>query len=473
MPDPTREIDLQRATELALKKCDNALSESETEELCGLLSRSNEAREEYWRLIAVHSELQWELGGRNDIDRNTLRSDNDPGRDVRSGVDRRNWSPTLAWAAVAAAVLLSVSLTGWTLNRGSRGGLGGGVAQGTPAGSVAPNPIGGIAPLVGSSTWSFGRPGADNSTTVFPGDTVCLDRGAIELRLTSDTVAVLEAPAIVQTVSVDRFRLIRGGVKVEVAKGAEGFSVETSSAEVIDLGTVFSVSVNGDATDLVVYDGEVDLKVANLPEDSAEPLKRFRAGEAVQVQQNGTLSRIVQVQQSPVVGGESGENAPLITAVRDDNVRDDFWSFYEIVPGGMREDAPAFVDRPHQWNGRNSNGMPDYLVGGDYVKTFNDDKVTGGLQIEVTLDCPATLYVLLDRRGPARVAAQGLRRHRRRDRRGRGPQHVQPDSVVRPERAGHRSRQEHQPFPLDLEESGPRSRSGLPRGEWRTEGRLP
>ena len=60
--------------------------------------------------------------------------------------------------------------------------------------------------------------------------------------------------------------------------------------------------------------------------------------------------------------------------------------YYEIVPGGMREDAVAFVDRDYQWNGVDAKGIPSYLVGGDYVKTFNDDKVAQNLVITVTLD---------------------------------------------------------------------------------------
>ena len=64
----------------------------------------------------------------------------------------------------------------------------------------------------------------------------------------------------------------------------------------------------------------------------------------------------------------------------------------------MREDAKAFVDRPHEWNGIHTSGMPAYLLGGDYVKTFNDDKVADELGIEIHLTKPATLYVLLDER---------------------------------------------------------------------------
>ena len=45
-------------------------------------------------------------------------------------------------------------------------------------------------------------------------------------------------------------------------------------------------------------------------------------------------------------------------------------------------------------------GMPGYLLGADYVKTFNDDKINREVEIRLTLARPAILYVLLDKRSP-------------------------------------------------------------------------
>jgi hypothetical protein len=69
------------------------------------------------------------------------------------------------------------------------------------------------------------------------------------------------------------------------------------------------------------------------------------------------------------------------------------------VHGGMREDATAFVDRvAHEWNGLDAAGMPSFLLGGDYVKTFNNDKYSRDLELFVTIDHPCWLYVLIDDR---------------------------------------------------------------------------
>jgi hypothetical protein len=73
--------------------------------------------------------------------------------------------------------------------------------------------------------------------------------------------------------------------------------------------------------------------------------------------------------------------------------------FYEIVPGGMREDARAYVDRQeHEWNGLTEKGMPGYLIGADYVKPFNRDKARQDIEVEVTVGAPARLFVIWDDR---------------------------------------------------------------------------
>jgi hypothetical protein len=91
----------------------------------------------------------------------------------------------------------------------------------------------------------------------------------------------------------------------------------------------------------------------------------------------------------------------VISEVHDNIERMSTLNYYEIVHQGMREDALAFVDREaHQWNGVDATGMPAYLVGGDYVKTFNNDKFNHEIRVAVKLAVPAHLYVLFDNRLP-------------------------------------------------------------------------
>jgi hypothetical protein len=314
---------------------------------------------------------------------------------------------SFAWrsAAWAVAACLLVGLTIAAISSFGRKDRSRQNVAAVDAETESPSALGHLKALRPDTNWSFGKPGQELSEQVFAGDTLWLDKGAAELHLANKTVARLEAPLILQAVSLDRFRMLQGRITVDVAKGTEGFTVETASAEVIDLGTTFSVEVADNNTDVVVFQGVVDLRVAELDDSilpaSANPTKRLHAGEAVRVSRDRTLSRIVNVQQTSFDKYESADGMPysaVIANVTDNINRDDLWSFYEIVPGGMGEDQKCYVDRPYEWNGATADGMPGYLAGGDYVKTFCNDKITEDLNIELTLNRAANLYVLFDKR---------------------------------------------------------------------------
>jgi hypothetical protein len=84
-----------------------------------------------------------------------------------------------------------------------------------------------------------------------------------------------------------------------------------------------------------------------------------------------------------------------VTDNRDDSESN---RYYEIVPGGLEEDALARVDRTHQWNGVTPEGMPAYLIHADYVRTFAEDRTRRDREIKVELGRPADLYVFFDKR---------------------------------------------------------------------------
>jgi hypothetical protein len=90
----------------------------------------------------------------------------------------------------------------------------------------------------------------------------------------------------------------------------------------------------------------------------------------------------------------------LIAAVRDNLSTDSRPKFYAIVPQGFREDAKVYVDRRYEWNGLDGRGLAPELIGGDYIRTFNDDKAQEDLELVVTLADAADLYVLIDERYP-------------------------------------------------------------------------
>src|SRR4029079_5355831 len=101
---------------------------------------------------------------------------------------------------------------------------------------------------------------------------------------------------------------------------------------------------------------------------------------------------------NPRLGNAVARSAPIIASVKD-NVRDGAMNkCYRVVLGGLKDDALAYVDRDHQWNGLTAAGLPRFLIGADYVMPFNEDKRVPRLQVSVTFARDAVAYVFYDAR---------------------------------------------------------------------------
>ena len=97
--------------------------------------------------------------------------------------------------------------------------------------------------------------------------------------------------------------------------------------------------------------------------------------------------------------GWGDRQSDLIASVSDNLQSSETSKYYRIIGGGFTEDCRAFVDRLHEWNGLDAQGIPAFLRGGDYVMTFNDDKLRT-VQIALELSRPSNVYVLMDDRVP-------------------------------------------------------------------------
>lgn len=241
---------------------------------------------------------------------------------------------------------------------------------------------------------------------------VRLDSGTVQMRLPHVGYLVADGPAEFELENPKRMRIERGRLKVRVTEpSGRGFVVVTPHGEVTDLGTEFGVDVSDlFATDLVVFEGSVDLRLPGSEDPTA--IEKLTEGEGVRFGRNGNLNRIMSVSagnsavfrrfSSPRRDSDRYDSAgksPVIVAVSDNLGLEETKGFYEILPGGMGEDVLSYVDRPYEWNGLTSAGMPEFLVGADYVKTFCSRKV---LPIEVTVKLarPADLYIFWDDRAP-------------------------------------------------------------------------
>ncbi len=237
---------------------------------------------------------------------------------------------------------------------------------------------------------------------------ISLAEGSLEVVFDSGVEALILAPCEVKIIDSGRIASNHGRISARVGESGKGFVVETPLARVTDLGTEFGVAVSDTGeTDVAVFEGEVDLEWIAKSESidsgtEGESISQLLyQGQALKVNTGGSLSRISSIddrwlpnisQQQPI-----HSRTKVISSVQD-NITDldpELRSFYRIVHAGLREDSPAFVDRTHQWNAIDEFGLPEALIGADYVMPFNDDKYIPELEVEVDIATSAILYVFI------------------------------------------------------------------------------
>jgi hypothetical protein len=290
----------------------------------------------------------------------------------------------------------------WGLAAGLLMGIGIGLAV-VGSRAARPGPGGAVASLVEARdvVWGEGEPPIAVGTRLGPRAIHCAS-GTFRLVFDAGAVVALEGPADLRILSGMRILAVRGRFTAHVDGRAKGFAVETPNTVVVDQGTEFGVEVDASSqTEVVVFQGLVDLARSG-PADGPAPIKRLGRGEGMRVGSAGLLSRIVSVERRPGDDGwstgPSSDRGAVIRSVRD-NIRGlDSSKYYQIVRHGLDEDAPAYVDRIHQWNGLDPWGFPAFLRGADYIMTFNEDKTAPDLLVTVEMARAATLYVFYDTR---------------------------------------------------------------------------
>jgi len=348
---------------------DGALDEAQTLRFQALLNNEPELRQEYLAQMRMHALLQWSAGKVQ-------------GHKMESAIKHRTGSLRSGWLVAAAAfcILITGGLT-WKL--------------------LQPEITHGVAIEVlevSDPTLKFAK-----------GDKVALTElkmvsGRLRFMLDSGADVEVTGPADVQLLSAMHLRVHLGKVTAEVGENAKGFVVDTAQTRIVDLGTKFGVDVaQAGHTDVVVFQGKVELFDAQLTAKSSPALRQLVEGEAVRVNERQQLDRISSVTSGPEGDGEwstSGEHreGTVIMSVFDNLHHPESINYYRILRGGMREDAQAFIAKRHEWNGLQQEGMPDWLIGADLVQTFGSGKQNTDLQLTVNVAVPSVIYVLVDAR---------------------------------------------------------------------------
>lgn len=108
---------------------------------------------------------------------------------------------------------------------------------------------------------------------------ISLRDGFVRLEFDSGVEVTLQGPATLDIQSSFETVLTKGLLTANVPPGAEGFTVDTPTVEVIDLGTSFGVDLREDGySNVTVFDGEVELALHGAPGK-----RLLSEGESVQV----------------------------------------------------------------------------------------------------------------------------------------------------------------------------------------------
>lgn len=379
MTEATNQL-FERIHDLASKCLEGSADESERAALNSLVLGSAEARDLFarymdetallrWQAAAPDSELLRDLGG------------------TASAPSHRVWRRLLLAAATGAALAAGLFLAVTIVRR----------PEARPATAAAQSGVATLTRLA-RVRWTSGTRSWRELSRIGPGDVFRFESGEVEVVFDHGVEVVIRGPAHFEVRAPDRAFSSLGRIAARVGKDGQGFTIETPLAKVVDLGTEFAIEVakNG-LTDVAVFDGLVDLSVnAGRRQDAA---RRLTQGEALRIEPDGRLDRLMTIPSDrfPVPRGRPNDAAtkPLILDVRDNSPAGQATKFYQIVRTGLAEDSQAYVDRNHEWNGIDKQGLPSFLRGIEYVMPFNDDKFATSFQLSVDLAQPAMLYVFL------------------------------------------------------------------------------
>ncbi len=230
---------------LASRYFDGGLDAQELNELSELIVSNQEAAKEYANLAAIHSSL------------NTIV----PPELSSVVIDRRSdkgmssaWGITFGGLLGIAASLLFMLSFSWLLPQSQQSAQ---VATSVP---IQPGQSEYIAHITRKIDCDYqsDRWQVATSSGLVPGQTVLMQNGLMEIEYQNGVKVTLEAPVTYTLETEMRSVLTEGKLRAQVPEAARGFTVTTPKGNVVDLGTVFGVSVDGKGeAETHVFEGEV------------------------------------------------------------------------------------------------------------------------------------------------------------------------------------------------------------------------
>lgn len=307
-------FDRQRLRELTSAVMDGRATTDEQRELTQLLETRATARDEYLALVDLHAVLCSEPVQQAVANIGDQQSELKIPAGARPASRRTRQSPrrlALALVAAAAGLLLVLRITLWPAVPAGPDAAATRVAENKdPAPATQSDSAEQIGFVTVAQTVDVRWSGVVVSTGQrLPPQTLAFDSGVVRLLFDDGVEVTLEGPAEYELIAAGQTRLLSGVLAATVPPGAEGFSVETPTAEVVDLGTSFGIDLRDTAFSSVsVFDGEVE--VAAL---GSEQKRLLREGDSVQIGADQVISDADMVMEHferlwPVASGITGSS---------------------------------------------------------------------------------------------------------------------------------------------------------------------
>lgn len=158
--------------------------------------------------------------------------------------DTRAWTRLWSLGAIAAVLLVAISISGLTYTIASR-----------------PTIVGQLTHASGCR-WDKSQPNLRVGALVQDGQELSLLKGSAMITFVNGVQVLLEAPASLRLDSTNNVYLRKGRVAAKVPTQARGFTVTSSLARFVDLGTAFTLKLDAeDAFELHVFEGLVELQL--------------------------------------------------------------------------------------------------------------------------------------------------------------------------------------------------------------------
>jgi hypothetical protein len=411
------EQERERVARLVTALLEETITPAEMRELQDILATSQSAQHHYVELMQDINSLHWWSGTTDPVTPvATVERSAVPRR--AAGLSRRRVLGIVGAAAACVAIVVGVSsfrkpdVEPVVARPVDGGGAAAALLQSDPSIDSEPILFAGRRELTGVATilrskgvhWGGDTLPLKEMSRLSLGRTVELAEGEVEIAFDRAVHMVVRGPArFVVRAELEVYSQF-GTLSARVGELGKGFVIETPSGRITDLGTEFGVAIDrAGKTDVAVFRGAVDLTYG----DRESPIKPSIArtltqGQALTLNTDGSMYPLFTIDNDrfPHLSELIPPPAPRSTVFGEisENRRGLDVTFYRIVPGGLREDAPAYVDRQHEWNGVDEQGIPEPLLGADYIMPFNADKYHKDLELSVEILRPATLYIFLSSR---------------------------------------------------------------------------